>query len=372
MKKYSVIAAALLWSTLAACKNPYIIHNLERPVYLHNIEIRSDIIGDADPSHPLDEAFQRDRRNYTATVPAPVTRVTIIGHPEEGAEVAVSGGATQLFPGKELTVTLTVRKQYRTDTVYTVRIVKGLPEASIQGLALYVDIPAPVNNSQRLDDYEPDNYVSNFLFSRGNYEVKVPEYTNDLAIVVRSFIHAPISEVWYEFKDHAGNTIGSTGRIPAPGYKAPGMPADIAPASLPAWWENPAAPVHGDIRFYPGGGPSEAASTWFGKGLVDSSDPNPLGKGKAAEIHITVKAPNLGDKTYVLKLTREPGSTYLGGITVQQIEQSGGSVVITGGTVQAPAAVVSGNRLVGSFAGTVTDYDARLSPAARALRIELT
>ena len=82
------ITLVLVPVLLFSCTNPYMVHNLERPVYLTGIEVRSDILTAEEPSHSLDQIFQEKWTSYTVTVPFNTKKIFLNGIPEAGAWVS--------------------------------------------------------------------------------------------------------------------------------------------------------------------------------------------------------------------------------------------------------------------------------------------
>ncbi|MDR1899868.1 MAG: right-handed parallel beta-helix repeat-containing protein [Treponema sp.] len=376
MKKTGIVifAAALF---LSACQNPYMVHNLERPVYLTGIEVRSDILAADEPSHPLDQVFQSGHTQYTVTVPYNAEQVVINGFPDEGA--ALAGDRLRNFDlgQDEITFTLTVLKAHRQSTVYTVKVRRGLPEAVLAGLELYIGDQDPDDT----DSYEHDNYIVHFNSYVGIYEVTVPAYTNHLLLTARSLTGEGnrIDGIAYEFKDWEGKTIGADGRTAAPGYRREKDATTVNKGPLPDWYPDQSIPW-GDLHIYRGKADylNPAApdnDMWFGAGTVTTGDPDPRGKGKVAEITVTASAPGrLNDKVYTIKLQREAGAAFLEGLEIIRITGAGagsnGDLPKTNGTGTADVIGVDGpNRLVGNFARTIYRYDAALPEDANGVRV---
>ncbi|MDR1306390.1 MAG: hypothetical protein LBK74_02300 [Treponema sp.] len=362
--------------SLAACKNPYIIHDLNRPVYLTGLEVRSDQLGDDDPSHPLNQVFQNTRTSYTVTVPYTTESVTVTGIPEEGA--GVSGAGTKGFAGEQETVfTITVHKEHRESTVYTVRVLRGLPEAVLMGLELYVSgINDPSDayiDPENFEKYERDNYILDFVPQREKYVITVPAFTNNIALMLRSF-HAvessKVKTVTYTFKDHLGNVLGADGKTPAPGYLRTGIAGAYHQGPLPSWYDPPVI-NWGHVEVYAGGQDGKA---WFGAEIADFViDENPKGPGKFAVIEVITSSDTLSQKRYTIEIQREPGSAYLEGLEIFAVN----GTVLLPSSVDNPKANVSPsdvdtakNRLVGNFSRTGISYDAVLPESAKAVQIK--
>lgn len=375
MKKHSLaLTAAVL--LLFSCENPYMVQNLERPVYLTNIEIRSDRLAAEDPSHPLDQTFQETQTSYTVTVPWDAGDITVTGYPETGAMVSGETFRTLQLTEQTATFTFTVYKQYRRSTVYTVLVQRGLPEAQLAGLDLYIGDHADPANWQ---DYDPTSYILNFVPARSVYTIKVPRYTDHIALILRSYTddRNKLSGIKYEFKNWEGNTIGPDGKTASPGYCQDGAITRISQPPLPSWYPGipPGSTLSGNIHSYPGridGNPS-----WFGKDFEIDTE-NPRGRGRTAKIMITVSSEHLSDKTYLVELERELDAAYLSqaGIFVIEDEDALGTNDVfpaapppglpesTGGRAD-----MSKNRLTGNFSGTVLNYEAALPNIAKAVRV---
>ncbi|MDR2020720.1 MAG: hypothetical protein LBQ14_08160, partial [Treponema sp.] len=372
-----ILLPALLFS---ACQNPYIIHNLERPVYLTGIEVRSDQLAADDPSHPLDQVFTKELTFYTVTVPYNAEEVSITGFPEEGAEL--TGERVRRFSlGEQETVfTFGVEKPNRLTTVYTVKVLRGLPEAILAGIELYISDgkePAPPHTAdidpQDLNQYEADNYIAGFVPARGDYSIKIPAYAHHLAFIVRSYTNEEnkITQVTYEFKDHNGDTIGADGRTPEAGYRKTKTAERYFSAPLPAWYPDPEIPW-GDWLTFPGGAYDYADNkgTWFGKGTINPGDPNPFGPGKKAFVEITAWADKLAAKTYVIELQRQEEAPYLEAFEVFEISNAAKAgpvpAIPVPGTPYFPETDGTGtlgtvSKRIGNFAKTNYSYDGALS-----------
>jgi hypothetical protein len=374
-----------------SCDNPYMVHNLLRPVYLSGLEVRSDILSDDEPSHAPDQTFDKDRTSYTVTVPSTVDHVSVVPYPEEGAWF--TGETARPFTGQETTFTFTVRKEYRIDTVYTVTVKRGLPKAVLHGLELYISDetnaafqpvdPAFEKKPTPDEEYEDGDYLKAFFNEQQDtYTVRVPAYTSHLAIVARSYTNPEnrAYRIRYEFKDFEGRTIGSDGITPFPGYEQNRACNSYAsPQAVPSWYVMPdhAELLWGDIQVYPGlldpPGADPAYPAWFGKDTVDP-DPDPRGKGKVASIVMTVESDGvLSPQKYTINLERETAFAYLDKLEVFGI--NGADVPAPGSNLpEADNGVVdlSKNRIVGNFAKTMLNYEARIPDTANAFRVNPT
>jgi hypothetical protein len=369
----SLCAVAVL--LFSACQNPHMVHNLERPVYLTGIEIRSDRLDAADPSHPLDQVFRRGETSYTVTVPYNAENITVNGIPEEGAEVKGERNYKFELGEQRISVTVTVQKEYRLSTVYNVVILRGLPDALLAGLELYMGEDDPDGLGRYR--YENDNYIVNFVPARGVYSVKLPAYTNNLAILAQSYISEEnrVSLLSYEFKNHEGKTVGAGGK-PAdlsPGYHEQRPAGKFYAADLPAGFSGPVL-EWGDFKEYPGGPQASAYpdGTWFGTGTIDpANNPalgdkfNPFGQGRKVIIEITASSEKLNPKKYTLEIEREPGAAYLDKLEVFKISGADLLGPVSAGVSGSPeadagAATVDNakNRIVGNFTRTILNYEA--------------
>jgi hypothetical protein len=373
---FQVLLPVLGVFSLAACKNPYIIHDLNRPVYLTGLEVRSDQLGDDDPSHPLNQVFQNTRTSYTVTVPYTTESVTVTGIPEEGA--GVNGAGTRSFAGnQEAVFTLTVHKEHRESTVYTVRVLRGLPEAVLMGLELYVsginDPSSAYIDPENFEKYERDNYILDFVPQREKYVITVPAFTNNIALMLHSFHvveSSKVKTVTYTFKDHLGNVLGADGKTTAPGYLRPGTAGAYHQGPLPSWYDPPVI-NWGHIEVYAGGQDGKA---WFGAEIADFvTDENPKGPGKFAVIEVITSSDTLSQKRYTIEIQREPGSAYLEGLEIFAVN---GTVSLPSSADNPKANISSAvvdtgkNRLVGNFSRTGISYDAVLPESVKAVQIK--
>jgi hypothetical protein len=382
--------ALILASIFVSCENPYMTHNLRRPVYLTGIEIRSNVLGADEPSHAMDQAFNEERTSYTVTVPYNAEHVTVIGYPEDGA--SINGETARQFDlgQMETTFTLTVTKEYRQSTAYTVRVLRGLPEAVLPGLELYIsddiDQSASSVDADDFEQYEHDNYIVNFVPAQDTYELNVPSYTSHLTIVARSYANPEnrAQRISYEFKDFKGNTIRADGVTSGPYVWDKTCNSYTNSPTMPSWY-TPAdghAPLEwGDIHAYPG--VDSGNPIWFGKDTIISGDPDPRGKGRIASIVIKASSEFLTTKTYTIKLQREEAFSYLDKLEVISIAGAGPAVPATPapppGTPVLPETDGTGtpdpsgtNRLIGSFAKTLLNYDAAIPNSANAFTLKPT
>jgi hypothetical protein len=383
----------LVFLFLFSCKNPYIIHNMERPVYLTSLEIRSNILGDDDPSHSLSEIFQDTRLEYTVTVPHYTKTIIIKALPEEGA--AVSGGGSFPFDSSgEAVFPLTVTKPHRSTTVYRVRIIRGLPEAELMGMELYIGEGKITGgfNALVLEGYEHDNYIQNFAPAREKYTVRVPAYTDHIGLVLKSYHQTEESKVRqlsYVFKDNEGRVIGVDGWNPDPSYKQDVLttayhkspsPGVIGP--VPTWYET-ASVDWGHIQIFPGQLADNSAAgshpSWFGAGTIPAVDPaqeiNPRARGMLATIEIIASSPDLSDKRYVIELQREEAAAYLESLGIFHIDKDSKDGKTGVGKVSGNMPLATGDVndarswLLGSFSRTTMNYEAALPESAGGLEL---
>ncbi|MDR1287325.1 MAG: hypothetical protein LBK08_06925 [Treponema sp.] len=311
MKKCCAIAALAL---LCACKNAYISHNLERPVYLTKIEIRSDQITSEEPSHAVDPVFNSLRTGYTVVVPYGATSIIVSGVPEAGAVADYYPQYSFTADEQAKTITIAVHKEFRLSTTYTVHVIRGKPEALLSGIELYIGENEPAGD---LNSYEDNNYIVNFVPERAGYEVKVPAYTNNAGFILRSpeVEERRVTRVQYQFLDWQGNVIGADGQSAVPGYYAEKNTGQLNKGPLPSWYPESTVKL-GDIHVFQGGAPGSPA--FFSSEFVIPSDPDPRGRGKIAKILITTFAASLDSKTYTIELQREQGMAYLNKLSVRQ------------------------------------------------------
>jgi hypothetical protein len=309
-----VCGAAAALALLFACKNAFISHNLERPVYLAKIEIRSDQITADEPSHPVDPVFSSLRTDYTVVLPHGASSIIVNGVPEAGA-VADYYPQYSFDPSEQSKIiTIAVHKEFRLSTTYTVRVIRGRPEAYLAGIELYIGENDPADD---LDSYEDNNYIVNFVPERASYEVKVPAYTNNVGFVLRSpeLEERQVTRVQYQFINQEGSVIGADGRSAVPGYYAEKNTGQLNKGPLPVWHPETTIKI-GDIHTFAGGAPGSPA--WFGREFVIPADPDPRGKGKIAKILVTTFSGALDSVTYTIELQREQGMAYLGKLNVHQ------------------------------------------------------
>ncbi|MDR1390429.1 MAG: hypothetical protein LBJ31_10700 [Treponema sp.] len=366
-RRWPQICLALALFFLFGCKNPYITHNLLRPVYLAGLDIRSEVLSADDPSHGLDKVFMGSVTSYSAVVPYNAEVISINAIPEEGAAVLISGlefSAGRNFPREqnEKFVTITVKKEYRIDTVYTLTLIRGKPEAQLAGLELYISSDPDAADWSK---YQHEDYVLSFVPERGMYHISVPAYANNIALVSKSPVAetSKVLRLSYEFKmwesdGGAGGvwrTISSDGRNIAPWTVTQTTHLVNAGSSppIPDWSGYPSEIPVGDIQIYAGGSgvyPLPPGSTWFGKDVILQGRPdgvsenpaNPKRWGRLAAIHVTAQAANLDPKTYVIEITREEASAYLDGLKVYKNDET------------------SPNRIDGNYSRTVLNYTAGL------------
>ncbi|MDR1430008.1 MAG: hypothetical protein LBI85_06930, partial [Spirochaetaceae bacterium] len=361
MKKRTILPIVVSLGTFflaPACKNPYIVHNLERPVYLTGVEIRSNVITDDDPSHPLNELFQRDRSAYTVTIPYDAVDITIAAFPEEGAFAQYETFRHMELWQDEVEFIIEAYKEHRLSTLYTIKALRGKPEAQLAGIELFVSDDGDPN---KLEAYEKSSFIINYIPSRGSYQVKLPNYTRHVALVLRSF-NTPEKMVYtvdyrFQTKDYAANdgskvTIDADGITPLPGGDYCKTENTIPITALPSWWpglHNGETDISlGSVYIYPG--QKDSHNAYFGM-PADFGNPDPDSEGKLAYIALTARANDLDPKEYVLELRRELDYAYLGEIgvfkkTVPPLPQ--------------PPVTETETRLIGNFAPSVLSYDAAL------------
>jgi hypothetical protein len=346
------------------------VHNLERPVYLTGIEVRSDALTGDDPSHPLDQVFQSGQTSYTVTVPYNAQQITIDGFPEEGAWISGEKARNFDLTRQELSFTFTVSKEFRLSTTYTVNVLRGLPEAVLSDLGLYlVNVDSAYNpeDPDFLEHFETANYIVNFAPARETYTLKVPAYTDHLVLIARSpgGEANKVTRIEYEFKDWEGKPIGADGVTSGAGYVQSRETAEYSkapqpPSALPSWYKDEVLSL-GDIMVYPG--TIDGNPAWYHRFLAD--DPLKPKKGRNARIEITAMSDELSPKKYIIELQREEAVAYLADIKVYGIT---GAVPLngSGGTMPDPDPLFPGtvdtskNRIIGNFARTNLSYDAAL------------
>jgi hypothetical protein len=370
MKKIIYALAVFL---LCACRNYYVTESLERPVYLSGIEIRSEKTSAEDPAHALNPGFQPNRLEYTVEIPYDAERIYVSCVPETGASAVYQKEYSLALWEKALDFSITVQKEDRIKTPYTIHILRGNPEAQLAGLELYIsDDPDPDD----LNKYETDNYILNYAPGRGSFNITVPAYTDHIAVIARSYDQPEkqVSRIQYEFLDWQGNTIGGDGIALAPGYTIDGGLSPVNAFSnpaLPSWHPEAGTGIAmGNIQIYPGD-----AGKYFAASNVPSGDPDPRGRGKVAAIRITVHAEGLDDKVYEILLQRDQASAYLDVLGIFKLQDdSTPDYSLTGSTIsgieaEGGDATPSPNRLIGSYSKTILNYEAALPTDALGVRV---
>ncbi|MDR1390428.1 MAG: hypothetical protein LBJ31_10695 [Treponema sp.] len=204
-KKFSTICAVLfMTAALNTCKNPYIVHNLKRPVLMEAMAFRTDKDEPSAPAYPLRPVFNPQIREYTVVVHELAEKVYPTGYPEEGASVeylnsrymlngaevsAAQEGGGYAFPGtvSEMVIDFTVVKEYRIDSGYSVKVIRKPAPGRINNLSLtaaYWEGSGPLNTSPDAPSwiYENANYIKSFDALGLDYRVSVPFYAQKLLI----------------------------------------------------------------------------------------------------------------------------------------------------------------------------------------------
>ncbi|MDR2784646.1 MAG: hypothetical protein LBB83_01900, partial [Treponema sp.] len=205
-KKFRGICAVLFATALLnTCENPYITHNLKRPVYMEAMAFRTDKDEPNAASYPLSPIFNSQVKNYTVVVHELAEKVYPTGIPEAGASVvfgesrytqgdvektAVQDGGGYNFPSNvsEMVIEFTVVKNYRHETGYTVRVLRRPPPGMLRNLRVTVaywnstGVPSENPNDPKWV-YETDNYIrGGFNSLTQDYSLKVPYYAQKILI----------------------------------------------------------------------------------------------------------------------------------------------------------------------------------------------
>jgi hypothetical protein len=201
---------------LAACENPYIVHNLFRAVTMTAIDFYSD---KEETPYALKPVFNKSVTEYEVWVHPLSEKVYPNAVPEEGASVIFGNASYTLdavdksdppqyegareyyaFPPSvpELNVTFTVYKEHRIDGVYTATIRRRPDPGRLQQLKItvgYHEAPDWI--------YEQDNHLANFAPTGNNYTVKLPYYTE--RVVVEPY--SASSNIVYGYTLYAENPL---------------------------------------------------------------------------------------------------------------------------------------------------------------------
>ncbi|MDR2663484.1 MAG: hypothetical protein LBC31_10860 [Treponema sp.] len=360
-------AALFLWAGLGACKNPYMIHNLARPVVLTAIEFRTDKDLADTPAYPLKPVFASGVTDYTAYVHEKAEFIYPIGHPEEGASVEFGEcsyilpetGAVTIYPVNggypfppavaQMEVVFRVYKNHRLDGVYKVLVMRRPDPARLSGLSVTVadytiaketspGVPNPFYHPEIPDNSgwkpDPNNYLPYFDPAGTEYTITIPYYS-------RKVILEPVKtqDILVRYTVYPRN----------PDYY-PETAADLG-------WENSTAPQDIDYTgcrqgsYAPGEGyyhdPAKPRYLY-----VDPPVPDAVtGQGVSYVIlHTIMKDPGTGNlyypQDYKLKLIWEKTYAYLESLSVKDDVAS------------------STERRIGSFFPANTGYEAELDRGA--------
>ncbi|MDR1306391.1 MAG: right-handed parallel beta-helix repeat-containing protein [Treponema sp.] len=359
-------AAVFLGAAFSACKNPYMIHNLARPVVLTAIEFRTDKDLADTPAYPLKPVFASAVTDYAAYVHEKAEFIYPIGHPEEGASVEFGecsyilpdGGPVTVYPANggypfppavtRLEVVFRVYKDHRLDGVYKVLVMRRPDPARLSGLSVTVadytipkeTSPGVSNPVYRPEDPadpgwkpDPNNYLLYFDPAGTEYTITIPYYS-------RKVILEPVKtqDILVRYTVYPGN----------PDYY-PETAADLK-------WENSTVPQDIDYtgcRQGDYGGEHYYQDPQKSRYLyVDPPVPDAVtGQGVSYVIlHTIMKDPGTGNlyypQDYKLKLVWEKTYAYLNNLSVKDDV--------------APAT----ERRIGSFFPANTGYEAELDRGA--------
>jgi hypothetical protein len=199
-----IALAFLAIVVFSGCENPYIIHNLIRPVTLTAIEFRGD---KEETPYSLKPVFDKATTEYTVIVHEFTEKVYPNAVPEAGSSVTFESGwyirddEKQLLPLNEgyydfpvdvpeITLRFTVWKDHRFDGEYTVSVRRRPDPGRVQSLSITTgyyddDISGSIDSSNPSDPgwvYEPDNHLKGFNAAGTKFDVKVPYNTQKVLI----------------------------------------------------------------------------------------------------------------------------------------------------------------------------------------------
>jgi hypothetical protein len=204
------IPLILLWTlTLWGCENPYIVHNLIRPVTATAVEFISDKDGSNATPYALKPVFASNVMEYIVYVHEAAESINPTAYPETGASINFEEGSyikdgvthpvpfvngAYAFPPDvmEIDISFKVYKDYRLDGVYTVHVQRRPDPGRLQNLKLtvgwynagYTEGVDNINDPSLSGNwvYETDNYMVNYDPSGISYLVSLPYYAQKLVI----------------------------------------------------------------------------------------------------------------------------------------------------------------------------------------------
>ncbi|MDR1419319.1 MAG: hypothetical protein LBI86_03005, partial [Treponema sp.] len=231
-----------------SCENPYIVHNLSRPVVLKGLEFHTNMDGSGQV-YSLNPVFDSAVKNYTVQVHELATEVLPSGFAEDGAFIAFGTG---LFVGVDngpvkdlrgntfsayengryrypsevygLRLTFTVIKEYRAPETYAVLVLRRSDPGRIAGLVIQAvewtgaGTPSANPSDSGWDHGDSSNYMVNFDASGQNYEVQLPYYADKILIEPQAPSDVIVGYTLYEkdpqyYPNHvsaAGGGVGKT------------------------------------------------------------------------------------------------------------------------------------------------------------------
>jgi hypothetical protein len=199
---FALAGAIFLW----ACENPYIVHNLIRPVTATAIEFHTDKDGSDTTPYALKPVFASAVTNYEVYVHEQAEIVYPSAYPETGSSVQfgsgfytggdgqrvtvpfVNGGYAFPREVQKMTVSFTVYKDYRINGVYTVQVIRRPDPGRMKGLkvfAAYYEGATPADPADGGWIYEmadDKNLMKGFDSTGSSYTVTLPYYTDKVVL----------------------------------------------------------------------------------------------------------------------------------------------------------------------------------------------
>jgi hypothetical protein len=334
--------ALLAFVVFSGCENPYIIHNLIRPVTLTAIEFRGD---KEETPYSLKPVFDRATTEYSVLVHEFTEKLYPNAVPEQGSSVIFeNGGYIQEgeekslplhdgfydFPSDvpEITLRFTVWKDHRFDGEYRVRVRRRPDPGRVQRLSVTSgrydeNINGAADKTDPADPgwvYETDNHLKGFSASGTKFDVKLPYYT-EKALIESAAPHSIIFAYTLYPKDPDY-------------YPEAGVRVEFANSRNPQVFDFSAEyPLGGDTV---GVGPAE----------IDSVTGLKTAYLVVHTVSLTDDGEQLYPQDYLLKLVWEQGYAYLSGLHVKDDRVPGEE------------------RLLGNFYMMNTSYDAEVDAGA--------
>ncbi|MDR1286227.1 MAG: right-handed parallel beta-helix repeat-containing protein [Treponema sp.] len=256
-----------------SCENPYIIHNLSRPVVLKGLEFHTNTDGSGDV-YSLKPVFDSSIKNYTVQVHELATEVLPSGFAEDGAFV-VFGTALFVGPGNApvqdsrgntfsayengryrypsevygLHLTFTIVKEYRAPETYAVLVTRRSDPGRIAALSIRAvewtgaGTPDPNPSDPGWDHGDTSNYMENFHAAGQNYEVQLPYYADKILIEPDAPSDVIVGYTLYEkdpqyYPEHVAAAGGAVGKTVSHSAAAVPLYIDFT-GSSPAVYDSP-------------------------------------------------------------------------------------------------------------------------------------